>query len=205
MGQFTALQRVVRLLGAAPLTQLLFYLAIVSYRKACTLKRIHPPEGDTFSQSDSTTYYEDMIMCSDESSTDEDDDSEPILGQWFEETLAPPENESKSPSIVDGAETKQGQNERSHSIVPEKGEAHGYISLATNIFVFLNQHFLCSKSVYVTRYVKAALTEQKMVILAAIIRDLDKETARTEVGMCDKIVFQVHINANQNNNDVTYI
>lgn len=121
-------------------------------------------------------------MCSDESSTDEDDDSEPILGQWFEETLAPPENEGKSPPNEEGGESKQGQNERSLSIVPEKGEAHGYISLATNIFVFLNQHFLCSKSVYVTRYVKAGLTEQKMVILAAIIRDLDKETARTEIG-----------------------
>lgn len=71
LGQFTALQRVARLLTAAPLIQLLFYLAIVSYRKASTLKRIHPPEGDNFSQSDSTTYYEEMIMCSDESSTDE--------------------------------------------------------------------------------------------------------------------------------------
>lgn len=71
MGQFSALQRVARLLSAAPLNQLLFYLAIVSYRKASTLKRIHPPEGDNFSQSDSTTYYEDMIMCSDEGSTDE--------------------------------------------------------------------------------------------------------------------------------------
>lgn len=71
MGQFTALQRVARLLGAAPLNQLLFYLALISYRKACTLKRMHPPEGDTFSQSDSTTYYEDMIMCSDENSTDD--------------------------------------------------------------------------------------------------------------------------------------
>lgn len=73
MGQFSALQRVVRLLGTVPLNQLLFYLATITYRKACTLKRIqkHPPEGDTFSQSDSTTYYEDMIMCSDESSTDD--------------------------------------------------------------------------------------------------------------------------------------
>lgn len=70
MGQFSALQRVARLLGAAPLNQLLFYLATVGYRKACGLKRIHPPEGDTFSQSDSTTYYEDMIMCTDESSTE---------------------------------------------------------------------------------------------------------------------------------------
>lgn len=71
MGQFTALQRVARLLNTAPLNQLLFYLALISYRKACTLKRMHPPEGDTFSQSDSTTYYEDMIMCSEENSTDD--------------------------------------------------------------------------------------------------------------------------------------
>lgn len=42
--------------------------------QACTLKRIqkHPPEGDTFSTSDSTTYYDDeIISCSDESSPDE--------------------------------------------------------------------------------------------------------------------------------------
>lgn len=111
-----------------------------------------------------------------------DEDSEPILGQWFEETLAPPENAEKTSSTTDNTDPKS-HNERSHSLVPEKGEAHGYISLSTNIFIFLNQHFLCSKSVYVTRYVKAGLTEQKMVILAAIIRDLDRETARTEVGM----------------------
>lgn len=54
----------------APLNQLLFYLLIVSYRKASSLKRMNPPEGDTFSQSDSTTYFEDMILCSDDSSSD---------------------------------------------------------------------------------------------------------------------------------------
>ncbi|KAL3276929.1 hypothetical protein HHI36_012295 [Cryptolaemus montrouzieri] len=183
MGQFSALQRVARILNAAPLNQLLFYLAIVSYRKACTLKRIHPPEGDTFSQSDSTTYYEDMILCSDDSTTSDDDDSEPILGHWFEETLAPSDNtESKTPSTSDNAETKSAQTDRHHSIVPEKGEANSYISLATNIFSFLNKHFLCSKSPFVMRYVKQGLTEQQMIILAAIIRDLDRETSRTEVG-----------------------
>ncbi|CAG9835872.1 unnamed protein product [Diabrotica balteata] len=182
MGQFTALQRISRILNAAPLNHLLFYLAIVSYRKACTLKRLHPPEGDTFSQSDSTTYYEDMIMCSDDSSTDEDDDSEPILGQWFEETLAPPETtESKSPTSENG-ETKTVQNERSRSMVPEKGEAHGFIALSTSVFEFLNKHFLCTKSTFISRYVKNGLTEQQMIILAAIIRDLDRETARTEIG-----------------------
>lgn len=112
-----------------------------------------------------------------------DDDSEPILGQWFEETLAPPEvTESKTSSNSENTEPKPTQSERAHSIVPEKGEPHGYISLSTQIFVFLNRHFLCSKSAYVTRYVKAGLSEQQMVILAAIIKDLDRETARTEVG-----------------------
>lgn len=182
MGQFTALQRVARILTAAPCIQLLFYLAVVSYRKANTLKRIHPPEGDNFSQSDSTTYYEDMIMCSDDISTEDDDDSEPILGQWFEETLAPPEPvESKSPTNSENNPPKQ-QTDRAHSIVPEKGEAHGFITLATNIFHFLNKHFLSSKSSYITRYLKNGITDQQIVMLSAIIRDLDRETARTDVG-----------------------
>lgn len=68
----TALQRAATFFQAAPLNHLLFYLATISYRKACTLKRVqkHPMEGDTLSQSDSTTYYEDLLSCS-ESSTDE--------------------------------------------------------------------------------------------------------------------------------------
>ncbi|CAG9856656.1 unnamed protein product [Phyllotreta striolata] len=182
MGQFTALQRVSRILNAAPLNHLLFYLAIVSYRKACTLKRLHPPEGDTFSQSDSTTYYEDMIMCSDDSSTDDDEDSEPILGQWFEETLAPPEIvETKSPSSSENVEAKSDGHDRTRIVVPEKGEAHGFIALSTSVFAFMNKHFLCTKSTFISRYVKNGLTEQQMIILAAIIRDLDRETARTEI------------------------
>lgn len=71
MENFSALQRIARILNVTNLNHLFFYLAIVSCRKASTLRRLHPPEGDTFSQSDSTTYYEDMIMCSDEGSTDE--------------------------------------------------------------------------------------------------------------------------------------
>ncbi|XP_066149479.1 E3 ubiquitin-protein ligase UBR4 isoform X2 [Euwallacea fornicatus] len=184
LGQFSALQRVARVLSAAPLNHLLFYLSIVSYRKACSLKRLIPPEGDNFSQSDSTAYFEDMILYSDDNSTDEDDDSEPILGQWFEEILVPPEpQESKSPSTSENADTKsnnQGNNGR--SVVPEKGEVDGYISLATSIFVFLNKHFLRSKSIFVQRYVKNGLTEQQMIILAAIIRDLDREWLKSELG-----------------------
>lgn len=116
-----------------------------------------------------------------------DDDSEPILGHWFEETLAPPETtESKTPSTSDNnpetTTTKSANAEMTSSLVPEKGEAHGYIQLATNIFTFLNRHFLCTKSAYVARYVKNGLNEHQMTILANIIRDLDRETSRTDVG-----------------------
>lgn len=46
----------------------------------------------------------------------------------------------------------------------------------------MNQHLICSRSSYVREYVVNGLVEQQMVILAAIIRDLDHETARTETG-----------------------
>ncbi|KAK2587955.1 hypothetical protein KPH14_004040 [Odynerus spinipes] len=177
----TALQRAVTFLQAVPLNHLLFYLATISYRKACTLKRIqkHPLEGDTLSQSDSTTYYDDLLSCS-ENSTDEEEDSEPILGLWFEETLAPsdgpPANATKEPTNEASAE------HTAIIIVPDNREPHGYISLATKIFQFMNQHLIGSRSAYVHEYVVNGLVEQQMVILAAIIRDLDHETARTETG-----------------------
>ncbi|XP_076674868.1 E3 ubiquitin-protein ligase-like protein poe isoform X2 [Andrena cerasifolii] len=177
----SALQRAITFLQAVPLNHLLFYLATISYRKACTLKRVqkHPFEGDALSQSDSTTYYEDLLSCSD-NSTDEEEDSEPILGLWFEETIAPSDG-----SPANGA--KEASNETSGertvtTIVPDNREPHGYISLATKIFQFMNQHLIGSRSSYVREYVVNGLVEQQMVILAAIIRDLDHETARTETG-----------------------
>ncbi|XP_031787712.1 protein purity of essence isoform X2 [Nasonia vitripennis] len=176
----TALERVSTFFQAAPLNHLLFYLATISYRKACTLKRVqkHPLEGDTLSQSDSTTYYEDLYSCS-ESSTDQEEDSEPILGLWFEETLdssdGPPANTSKESN-------EEANTERNATVVPDNREPHGYISLATKIFQFMNQHLIGSRSAYVREYVVNGLVEQQMVILAAIIRDLDHEAARTETG-----------------------
>ncbi|CAD6222096.1 GSCOCG00011717001-RA-CDS, partial [Cotesia congregata] len=184
----TALQRAMTFLQEAPLNHLLFYLATISYRKACTLKRVqkHPQEGDTLSQSDSTTYYEDLLSFS-ESSTDEEqtvmsveEDSEPILGLWFEETLSPSEG---SPSNITKETTNElGPERTTATIVPDNREPHGYISLATQIFQFMNQHLIGSRSSYVREYVVNGLIEQQMVILAAIIRDLDHETARTETG-----------------------
>lgn len=47
----------------------------------------------------------------------------------------------------------------------------------------MNQHLIGSRSAYVRDYVVNGLVEQQMVILAAIIRDLDHEAARTETGI----------------------
>ena len=55
--------------------------------------------------------------------------------------------------------------------------------MATQIFQFMNQYLIGSKSQYVRDYVINGLVEQQMIILAAIIRDLDHETARTDTGI----------------------
>jgi len=58
-----------------------------------------------------------------------DDDSEPILGLWFEETLAPPETPPGSNAAQSAADSQEGagkhSTDRAGSIVPEKGEPHG--------------------------------------------------------------------------------
>uniref|UniRef100_T1IY63 UBR-type domain-containing protein n=1 Tax=Strigamia maritima TaxID=126957 RepID=T1IY63_STRMM len=181
LGQYGAWQRVQRLILNINLNNLLFNLSAISYRKACMLKRIqkNPIDGDAFSVSDSNTYYEDDF-----------NDSEPILGQWFEETLAPHDSNTTANSASQSSNVEtttpnpkspQRQSETG-SLVPEKGEPHGYINLATNIFVFMNVHFLNSESDYMRNYARSSASDQHMIILAGIVRDLDKEIAHTEIG-----------------------
>jgi len=188
---YTHRQRLSRLLADIPLTQLLFHIACVSYRKSCNLKRVQKTgDGETVSLSDSATYYDDDdFSCSEESSAaeeDEDEDSEPILGHWFEETITPPEpktGEGKGRLNSDDARHPSKAFHRSLDIslsVPDKGEPHGYIILATQIFAFMNDHLLWSP--VLKRYTTGSISEHQLILLAAIIKDLDRETARTETG-----------------------
>lgn len=57
----------------------------------------------------------------------------------------------------------------------------------------MNKYLLNSDSPYILNYVKTGLAEQQMVILAAIIRDLDRETARTETGQF-VLFFNIYFN-----------
>ncbi|XP_014236597.1 protein purity of essence isoform X3 [Trichogramma pretiosum] len=177
----TALERVATLFQTTSLNHLLFYLATISYRKACSLKRVikHTYDGETTSQSEtSTTYYEDIYSLS-ESSTDHEEDSEPILGLWFEETL---DSSDAPPNTVAKETTEESAADRSATVVPDNREPNGYISLATQIFQFMNLHLIGSKSAYVRNYIVNGLVEQQMGILSTIIKDLDHEGARAESG-----------------------
>jgi len=97
----------------------------------------------------------------------------------LEKTLAPKAAcEGSEDSVVEreGGESGEG------GVVPERGEPHGYIELASSVFSFLTQKLVCSRSAQVRAHVAAGLSEQHAVIVAAIVRDLDRETARTKTG-----------------------
>lgn len=50
------------------------------------------------------------------------------------------------------------------------------MTVARNIFHFMNNHFVMCNSQFIFNYVNASLTEMDVIVLAALIRDLDRET-----------------------------
>lgn len=176
LGQYTSLQRIVRVLNCTTMQQLLTFLATISYRKACSLKRVNvKSEGDAVSFSDSTTYFNDSMSCSEYSDTEEED-SESYLGTWFKETLSP-EGKDEASDATDNKASDQQRN--STSLVSAKDEPHEYLELAGQIFSFLDTT-LGSNHKYLNKYVKSGLTEQQMALLANILKDLDRDASRGE-------------------------
>lgn len=227
---FSATERLARVFGAVPLNQLLFYLATISYRKSCSLRRsqrnLH--ENDTYSLTDSTIYYEDDFS---EGSLGEEDDDSVIIGSWFEEPSTPgtddcggqragrssvggrprpawgvsssnhgtAPNSSQAHSLsesescssgVGGSES--GKTSRNPDCIPpsipDKSEPHGYLSLATRIFSLMNSHLVECECAYVQQYVRAGLADTHMIVLAAIIKDLDRDTAKSDGGMGSELL-----------------
>lgn len=170
---YSSLERIVRVLNTATLHQLFTFLATVAYRKACTLKRASAKdrtECEPISYSDSTTYFNDSLSCSDNS---EEDDSESYLGHWFKETLSPETHD-------DNANTStQERAEQKSALVPKLDEPHEYLDLAADIFCFLDQ-FLANRHAYMQRYVKAGVSDQQMLLMANIIKDFDRDVMRNE-------------------------
>ena len=64
-----------------------------------------------------------------------------------------------------------------------------FISLASHIFLLMNNCLVESDCAYVQQYVRGGLAESHMIVLAAIIRDLDKETCRSDPGYLHILFF----------------
>lgn len=180
---YTTLQRIMRVLNTATLHQLFTFLATVTYRKACNLKRSNAKdrtECEPISYSDSTTYFNDTLSCSDNS---EEDDSESYLGHWFKETLQPESNDENNSTEA----SERNNDVQKSNLVPALDEPHEYLDLAAQIFSFMDQ-FFSQKHAYLQRYVKAGLSDQQMLLLANILKDLDRDSARgeTESASCNK-------------------
>ncbi|CAH2989845.1 unnamed protein product [Chilo suppressalis] len=187
LAQHTAHQRELRLAAAAPLHQLFVALGVVCYRKATNLKRavVQKQHQDADpDRSDSTVYFQDMILCSEDSETD--DDSEPLFGLWFESTLVAPDS-SDNGALLRGSGNSDAQDSseapsRPHqAIVPDKSEPYSYITLATEVFTLLTDEIISEGS---ERLGPASLQlhEAHQALLAALAKDLDRETARTDTG-----------------------
>lgn len=188
---YTSLDRVVCVFHGSTLQQLLTFLATISYRKACNLRRLNTKNlseagGETLSYSDSTTYFNDTLSTSDDSETeeeeedaddeeDEDDeeDSESYLGSWLKETLSPEASEE----IPETNEPKEDNKKQAQNSILGKDEHHEYLELSAQILIFLDQKIGDNKNKYLARYIKNGLSEHQMVLLANILKDLDRDTA----------------------------
>ncbi|GAB6031468.1 hypothetical protein CHUAL_009237 [Chamberlinius hualienensis] len=178
----TSWERIQKLESNFHFTNIFFNIGAISYRKACALKRVekHMADDDAFNSSESSSYCED-ISWSDGSSGD-GDDSEPILGHWFEETITQKSVTSNTgdlkPEASPDASSQHGKEkcqhlEDGHNLVPDRGEPNGFISLAAKTFNFMNRIWLSSNCQVLRNYLKNSISEQHMIILAGIIRDLD--------------------------------
>ncbi|XP_041369615.1 E3 ubiquitin-protein ligase UBR4-like [Gigantopelta aegis] len=188
--------RVKKLMARVSLTDLLFNLVTVSFKKAVLLKRLkqgsETSETSSSSTSDSNTFYEDDFSTSDNSSEEEDDDSEPILGHWFEETLSPVDSLDATvatPHTPRGEGTaSESKRNRHHSngdtphFIPDKREPDGFTSLASSVLNFLNKYFVCSTDDEIQRLMKKYLNEDHVNNLSTLIKELDKECARPASG-----------------------
>ncbi|XP_052722001.1 E3 ubiquitin-protein ligase UBR4-like isoform X2 [Crassostrea angulata] len=192
--QMTASSRVSKLMANLPVIDLLFSLVTTSFRKASMLKRLkqgsEASESSSSSASDTNTFYEDDFS-SPEDSTDEDEDSEPLLGQWLEDTLSPLESvETIAPPPVPARSDAQGEGKRSRKIstedpstlIPDKKDPQGFVTLASDILNFLSVYFINTPDMELQKLIKSTLNEDHMSNLAILIRELDRDCIRISNG-----------------------
>lgn len=110
------------------------------------------------------------------------EDSEPILGLWFESTLVAPDG-SDNCVVASGGNTNEGQEGSRNAgtgLVPDKADPYYYINLAVEVFSLLDSEIMTCGP-YLS-YAARQLQDTSIVSLSNVIKELDKETARTDIG-----------------------
>ncbi|KAL3872340.1 hypothetical protein ACJMK2_040271 [Sinanodonta woodiana] len=197
LAPLSAWKKVQKLLSAISIPELIFTFVPTAFKKACLLRRMkqgaETPETSSSCASDSNTFYEDDFSSSEESSDDEDEGcDEPILGQWMEDVLSPADNKDNSPPppLPPRLERENGSKRSrkisssdSPSLIPDKKEPEGFVSIAANYLNYLNMYFISSADPELRNFFKQSLTEDHMSSLAQLIRDMDKECAKLASGV----------------------
>lgn len=177
---YTSMDRIICVFNGTTIQQLMTFLATIAYRKACSLKHLTEFGGEQLSYSDSTTYFNDTLSCSEdetdteeeERTSDEEEDSEGYLGSWLKEALSPEGNDNEK----EQNEKKQEENQKPGSgLTPVKDEPHEYLELAAQIFHFLDAKLGDAENRFLIKFVRQGLSEQQMVLLANILKDLDSD------------------------------
>lgn len=176
---YTSLQCMNRVLASTSLPQLFTFLATISYRKATSLRRANPKnlaDDEAASYTDSTIYFNDDMVCSEDSETEEDD-SDSYLGLWFKETLSPETKETAEKRDSDNAQ------DMGSAVVADKDEPHEYLELSAQILMVLDACLSCNHK-YMVGYMKNGLTEHQIVLLANILKDCDSVRWEADLTGC---------------------
>ncbi|XP_052831626.1 E3 ubiquitin-protein ligase UBR4-like [Octopus bimaculoides] len=186
---FTAWQRVHKLTCCINLTDLLFNLVTVSFRKVSSFKFHNVSYAfhlsyfiyikNNYHKSLSIIRRRFLGGCTSEK-------PKPCV---FEETLSPTETTDRAPSPPP-APTQDGTNngKRSRQVsdddsrpnfIPDRKEPDGFVHLAADILNFMNHYFINSVNPAIQKLLREALNEEHMSNLALVIKELDKECCRS--------------------------
>uniref|UniRef100_A0A8D8THS7 E3 ubiquitin-protein ligase UBR4 n=1 Tax=Cacopsylla melanoneura TaxID=428564 RepID=A0A8D8THS7_9HEMI len=172
------INRIDVLLSQMPFMQFLLNLAFLSYKKSLLVKKLSKSTPSSVSKQ---AYF--LEELSDESVIEEDEDSEPILGQWFEETIANlSEDTAKKSQDEKSAGPKERERDTSSSgckkyfgtQILDKAEPVQYTLLATQIIKSLMKNFSPTLVPVLIQY-EADYYSTQTVTLAAFINSLDRD------------------------------
>ncbi|KAI5731537.1 hypothetical protein M8J77_011810 [Diaphorina citri] len=178
------INRINIILSQIPFMQFLLDLAFLSYKKSLLVKKLSKS-----SSSSKQNYY--LAELSDESVIEEDEDSEPILGQWFEETIAnlsedtgkkSGDDKSSGPKERERDTTSSGSKKYFGTYIHDKGEPVQYTLLAIQILKSLMKNFSPTTVPLLIQY-EAEYFSSNTATLAAFINSLDRDSWLNEPEM----------------------